>query len=44
MTENMFISDRIIDGNRRTVIVDKTGKIVNKNPDREELKDLKIDI
>lgn len=43
MIENIFKSDRIIDGNRRTVIVDETGKIVNKNPSKEELKGLKVE-
>src|SRR3990167_9993652 len=43
MTTNIFISDRIIDGNRKTVIVDDTGKIVNKNPSKEEMKGLKIE-
>jgi hypothetical protein len=41
MEESRFVSDRIIDGKRRRVIVDKTGKIINNNPSKEELKNLK---
>jgi len=43
MNENKYKTNRIIDGKPplRTVIVDDNGKIVNKNPTKEELKDLK---
>lgn len=36
-----YRSYRYIDGKSRWVIVDENGKIVNKNPSKEELKDLK---
>lgn len=35
---NKYTSDRIIDGRRRKVIVDENGKIVNRNPNKGELK------
>lgn len=38
ITENKFISIRIIDGKPRQVIVDENGKIINRNPTKEELK------
>lgn len=37
----MFTSVRLVDGRPRKVIVDDTGKIVNKSPTEEELKGLK---
>lgn len=36
-----YISIRIIDGKPRKVVVDETGKIVNKNPTKDELNGLK---
>lgn len=35
-----YKSYRIIDGRPRKVVVDKNGEIINKNPSKEELKDL----
>lgn len=47
MTENIwsrFTSIRWIDGRKRNVIVDICGNIINKNPTKEELKGLKIEL
>ena len=43
MIENKYKTKRIIDGKPplRTVIVDETGKVVNKNPSKDELKGLR---
>ncbi len=42
MTENRYTSIRYIDGKVRNVIVDETGKIINRNPSKDELKELEI--
>lgn len=42
MTE-YFMSTRIIDGKPREVIVDENGKVVNRDPTKEELKGLKTE-
>lgn len=42
ITENKFTSVRIIGGKPRKIIVDQTGKIVNRDPSKEELKGLNI--
>lgn len=42
--EKMYVSNRIIDGKIRRVIVNETGKIINKNPSKDELKDLKQEL
>jgi len=34
------LSYRIIDGKARPVIVDENGKVINKNPSKQELKSL----
>ncbi len=39
--ENKYASVRLIDGKPRKVIVDKNGDIINKNPSKEELENLK---
>ncbi len=44
MTENKYTSTRIIDGKPRIVIVDETGKIVNRSPSKDELKGLEKEI
>lgn len=36
MTENIFISVRLIHGKRRRVITDENGSIINMNPSKEE--------
>lgn len=41
MIENRFIAARIIDGKPRKVIIDENGDIINRNPNKEELKGLK---
>lgn len=38
--DNIYTSVRIIDGKPRKIIVDRTGRIVNRDPSKEELKDL----
>lgn len=38
MIENSFIAIRIIDGKPRKVIVDKNGNVVNRSPNKKELK------
>lgn len=46
MTEIKYNTKRIIDGKPplRTVIVDEDGKVINKNPTKDELKGLEIDV
>lgn len=39
-----YKSNRFVDGKVRQIIVDKNGKIVNKNPSKDELKDLEEEI
>lgn len=40
MTEDKYISIRIIDGKPRKVIVDEIGNIANRKPNKIELKNL----
>lgn len=44
MTEYTFISIRWIDGKQRKVIVDICGDIINRNPTKEELKGIKLEL
>ena len=44
MSEYRFVSTRIVDGSSRNVIVDICGDIINRNPTREELKDLRPEL
>lgn len=41
MTENLYTSIRIIDEKPRKVIVDENGKIINRDPNKENLRGLK---
>lgn len=40
--EDRYKTKRIVNGNPKWVIVDEVGKVINKNPTREEIKDIKI--
>lgn len=40
MNENRYTSTRIIGGKPKKVIVDENGKIINRNPNNDELKDI----
>ncbi len=44
MTDNKFISVRLIDGKPRKVIVDKSGNVVNRSPTEGELKGIKKEL
>ena len=44
MTEYRFVSTRIVDGRSRKVIIDICGDIINRNPTKGELKDLRPEL